>query len=64
MQLQVSSVRYLSFVGPWNEDTNLCQAKKYILVIYAIWAFDRYVIQANKNRFSWQKSLVFPIEQK
>ena len=37
MQLQVSSVRSLSFVGPQNEDTNLCQAKKYILVIYAIW---------------------------
>ena len=40
------------------------KARNDVFVIYALWAFDRYVIQANKNRSSCQKSLVFPIEQK
>ena len=64
MQLQVSSVRSLSFVGPENEETNLRQAKKYILVINAVWAFDRYVIRADTSCFSLQKSCIFFIAQK
>ena len=63
MQLQVSSVHSFPFDGPWNEDTNLCQAKKYLLVIYAIWAFDRYVIQFDTSRFSLQKPFVFRLHR-
>ena len=57
MQLQDLSVRSLPFDGPQNEDTISCQAKKYVLVIYAIWAFDRYVLQIDTSCFSYKNHL-------
>ena len=49
MQLQVLSEPSVPFDGRGIK-TRICARLKNIS--YATWAFDRYVIQSNKNRFS------------